>query len=156
MDIGQPKDMMSLLEPPPEKTDKSRAMAFTIVVLVAALAVVLYFVFRYYPEKKATTRFFDALVAGDTDKAYALWKPTQSYRKDDFMADWGPSGYYGPVKSYKIMDAKAPRKSDSIAVNVAISPYTPMPDASDADKSRKTRVVTLWITPSDKSFSFPP
>ena len=148
--------MMSLLEPPPEKTDKSRAMAITIVALVAALGVILWFVFRYYPEKKATAQFFDALVAGNTDKAYVLWKPTASYRKDDFLADWGPGGYYGPVKSYKIMGAKAPKKSDSIAVNVAISPYAPMPDSSDADKSRKTRVVTLWVTPSDKSFSFPP
>ena len=147
---------MSLLEPPPEKTDKSRAMAFTTVALVAALGIILWFMFRYYPEKKAAGEFFDALVAGDTDKAYALWKPTPSYRKDDFLADWGPSGYYGPVKSYKIMGAKAPNKSDSIAVNVAISPYAPMPDVADADKSRKTRVVTLWITPSDKSFSFPP
>jgi len=31
-----------------------------------------------------------------------------------------------------------------------------MPDASDAEKSRKTRMVELWILPSDKSFSFPP
>lgn len=147
---------MSLLEPPPEKTDKSRAMAFTTVALVAALGIIVWFMFRYYPEKKAAGEFFDALVAGDTDKAYALWKPTSSYRKDDFLADWGPTGYYGPVKSYKIMGAKAPNKSDSIAVNVAISPYAPMPDVADADKSRKTRVVTLWITPSDKSFSFPP
>lgn len=131
-------------------------MAFTTVALVAALGIILWFMFRYYPEKKAAGEFFDALVAGDTDKAYALWKPTPSYRKDDFLADWGPSGYYGPVKSYKIMGAKAPNKSDSIAVNVAISPYAPMPEVADADKSRKTRVVTLWITPSDKSFSFPP
>ena len=131
-------------------------MAFTTVALVAALGIILWFMFRYYPEKKAAGEFFDALVAGDTDKAYALWKPTPSYRKDDFLADWGPTGYYGPVKSYKIMGAKTPNKSDSIAVNVAISPYAPMPDVADADKSRKTRVVTLWITPSDKSFSFPP
>jgi hypothetical protein len=157
VDSTHPKGMMSLLEPPPEeKINKSRAMAFTAVALVAVLGVVLWFVFRYYPEKKVAGQFFDALVAGETDKAYALWKATPSYRKDDFLADWGPSGYYGPVKSYKIMGAKAPRKSDSVEVNVAISPYAPMPSESDAEKSRKTRVVTLWITPSDKSFSFPP
>jgi hypothetical protein len=157
MDSTHPKGMMSLLEPPPEeKLNKSRAMAITAVVLVVALGVVLYFVFRYYPEKKAAGQFFNALVAGDTDRAYALWKPTPSYRKDDFLADWGPSGYYGPVKSYKIMGATAPKKSNSVEVNVAISPYAPLPEESDADKSRKTRVVTLWITPSDKSFSFPP
>ncbi len=152
----QTRGMMSLLDPPPVKTDKSRVLPFTIVALVMVLGVVLWFTFRYYPEKKAAANFFDALVAGDVDKAYALWKPTASYRKDDFLADWGPTGYYGPVKSYKIMGAREPRKSDSIAVNVAISPYSPMPDSSDGEKNRKTKVVTLWVLPSDKSFSFPP
>ena len=44
---------MSLLEPVPEKSHKSQVMAFTIGALVLALAVVLYFTFRYYPEKKS-------------------------------------------------------------------------------------------------------
>jgi hypothetical protein len=39
---------------------------------------------------------------------------------------------------------------------VKVSPYSTMPDVSDAEKSRKTRVVEVWIQPSDKSFSFPP
>jgi hypothetical protein len=54
------------------------------------------------------------------------------------------------------MSAKAPKQSNSIEVNVAISPFSPLPDQSDAEKSRKTRVVTLWVLPSDKSLSFPP
>ena len=147
---------MSLLEPPVDKPQKSRVMLFTVAALALTLAVVLWFTFRYYPEKKAAAHFFDALVAGDTNKAYELWKPSETYRLSDFTADWGPGGYYGPVKSYKIMGAKAPNKSDSIEVNVAISPFSPMPDASDGEKSRKTRVVPLWILPSDKSISFPP
>jgi hypothetical protein len=147
---------MSLLEPPVDKPQKSRVMAFTVVALVFTAAVVLWFTFRYYPEKKATAHFFDALVAGDTIKAYDLWKPSSSYKMSDFLADWGADGYYGPVKSYKIMDASAPRNGSSIAVNVAVSPFSPMPSASDADKSRKTRVVTLWVLPKDKSLTFPP
>jgi len=131
-------------------------MAFTLAALFLALVALLWFTFRYYPEKKAAAQFFDALVAGDTDKAYELWKPTASYKKDDFLADWGTAGYYGPVRSYKIMSAKAPNKSDSIAVNVAVSPYSPLPESSDAEKSRKTKLVTLWVSPADKSFSFPP
>ena len=131
-------------------------MAITVVALVFALVVVLWFTFRYFPEKKATANFFDSLVAGDTNKAYELWKPSASYKLSDFTADWGPGGYYGPVKSYKIMSAKAPKQSNSIEVNVAVSPFSPMPDTSDAEKSRKTRVVTLWVLPSDKSLSFPP
>jgi len=146
---------MSLLEPPPETHNKSKAMAFTLVALLVVLVVVLWFMFRYYPEKKVTAQFFDALVAGETDRAYGVWKPTPSYRKDDFLADWGPSGYYGPVKSYKILRAKAPDKSDSVAVTVAISRFAPMPTEAD-ENSAKTKTVTLWISPSDKSMSFPP
>jgi len=147
---------MSLLEPPAEKPQKSRAIPITIAVLVMVIAVALWVKFRYYSEEKAADHFFAALVAGDTSKAYELWKPSSGYTLSDFLADWGPTGYYGPVKSYKIMDAKAPRKSSSIEVSVAISPFAPMPDSSDAEKSRKTKVVTLWVLPSDKSFSFPP
>jgi hypothetical protein len=75
---------------------------------------------------------------------------------NDFLADWGPQGYYGPVKSYVIERARGPRGSTSVAITVKVSPYSTMPDVSDAEKSRKTRVVEVWIQPSDKSFSFPP
>ena len=146
---------MSLLEPPASKPDKSRAMAFTIAALSLVVIVALWYAFRYYPEKRAAQHFFDALVAGDSAKAYQLWKPNESYPMKDFLADWGPSGYYGPVKSYKIIGARAPHDSNAIAVSAEISPYSPMPDNSDPEKSRKTKVVELWIVASDKSFSFP-
>jgi|SRR5215469_2852233 hypothetical protein len=154
--MAQPDEMMSLLNPPPQKSHKSQVMAFTVGALFLVLLIVLYFTFRYYPEKKVTSQFFDALVVGNMDQAYDLWKPTPSYRKDDFLADWGTSGYYGPVKSYKIMGAKKPNQSNAIAVNVAVSPYSPLPSSSDADKSAKTKLVTLWVSPADKSLSFPP
>jgi hypothetical protein len=146
---------ISLLDPVAEKPQKSRVIAFTATALVFTLVVVLWFTFRYYPEKKAASQFFDAVVAGDMNKAYDLWKPSASYKMSDFLADWGPDGYYGPVKSYKIMSAKAPKGGSSIEVNIAISPYSAMPDASDGN-SRKTKFVTLWVLPSDKSLSFPP
>jgi hypothetical protein len=147
---------MSLLDPPASKPDKSRAMAFTIAALALVAIVALWFTFRYYPEKKAAERFFDALVAGDTARAYQLWKPAPSYTMKDFLADWGPQGYYGPVKSYEIVRAKAPKGSTSVAVTVKISPFSPMPDISDTEKSRKTKLVDVWILAADKSFSFPP
>jgi hypothetical protein len=147
---------MTLLDPPAAKPEKSRAMAFTVTALVFVVLVVLFFTFRYYPEKKVVEHFFDALVAGNTDQAYQLWKPGPSYAMKDFLADWGPQGYFGPVKSYKILRANSPLGANAVAVRVAISPYSPMPDASEVEKSRKTKVVSIWVLISDKSLSFPP
>lgn len=130
-------------------------MAFTVATLAVVAIVALWFTFRYYPEKKAAEHFFDALVAGDTAKAYELWKPSPSYAMKDFLADWGPDGYYGPVKSYKILHADAPKSSNAIAVSADVSPFSPMPDVSDLEKSRKTKVVVVWVLAADKSFSFP-
>lgn len=147
---------MTLLDPPPVKPEKSRAMAFTVAAVTVAVIVVLWFVFRYYPEKRAAERFFAALAAGNTDLAYQLWKPTLSYSMKDFLADWGPEGYYGPVKSYEILKSCAPAGSNTVDVSVAVSPFSPMPQPGDAEKSRKTKVVSVWVVTSDKSLSFPP
>jgi hypothetical protein len=131
-------------------------MAFTVAALTLVAIVLLYYTFRYYPEKKTAEAFFDALVAGDAAKAYQLWKPGPSYAMKDFLADWGPQGYYGPVKSYKIVRAKSPSGSHAVAVSVEISPFSPMPDISDTEKSRKTKLVEIWVQAADKSLSFPP
>src|SRR5579862_8241311 len=148
---------MTLLDAPAEKPTKSRAIAFTISTVVIIAIVALWFTFRFYPEKKVAQQFFNLLVAGDTEKAYALWKPSQSYAIKDFLADWGPQGYYGPVKSYEIVKTSSPHgSSSSVIVEVRISPFSPMPDEGDAEKSRKTRVISVWVDSRDKSFSFPP
>ena len=39
-------------------------------------------------------------------QAYEIWKPSASYSFDGFLKeDWGPDGYYGPVKSYHVKEA---------------------------------------------------
>ena|SRR6476646_4755848 len=148
---------MSLLEPPADTQKKSRAMIFTMTAAFIIAVIAVWFWLRFYPEKKAAGEFFNAVVAGDMPRAYQLWKPGPSYKMQDFVADWGPTGYYGPVKSYEIMKAKSPTGSaTSVEIRVAISPFSPMPDANDPEKSQKTKVVSVWIDAKDKSFSFPP
>jgi len=148
---------MTLLEPPIETSNKSRPLKFVAGALVILAAAVLYFAFRYYPEQRAAQRFFNALVAGDSNTAYKLWKAAPSYRSQDFLTDWGPYGYYGPVKSYKIIKISTPEDSrNSVVVEIAVSPFSAMPEATDAEKSRRTRVVTVWMNTEEKSFSFPP
>jgi hypothetical protein len=126
-------------------------------VLIAVVG--LWWAFRFYPEKRAVTHFFDALVAGDTAKAYQLWKPKPSYRMEDFTADWGPNGYFGPVKSYRILRESSPLGSNAVEVAVAVSPLAPMPDPADPaakEQSQKTRVIGIWVVSKDKSLTFPP
>lgn len=147
---------MTLLDAPAEIPHKSRAMAFTVAAVVIVAAILLWFSFRYYPEKRAAEHFFDALVTGDMAHAYQLWQPGPSYKMPDFLADWGPNGYYGPVKSYSIIRTSSPRGASGVVVEVAVSPFAPMPDAQDAEKSRRTKFVSVWVEAKDKSFSFPP
>ena len=151
---------MSLLEPPADEQKKSRAMIFTMTAAFIIAIIAVWFWLRFYPEKKAAEQFFNAVVAGDMNTAYQLWKPRpgSSYKFQDFVADWGPTGYYGPVKSYSILKAKSPDGSaTSVEVRVAISPFSPLPTANnDPEKAQKTRVVPIWIDTKDKSFSFPP
>lgn len=148
---------MGLLEPPLETSNRARHLRFMAGALVLIGAIALWYAFRFYPEQRAAQRFFNALVAGDMNTAYKLWKPGPSYQMRDFLADWGPHGYYGPVKSYKILRIQAPdRQSNNVAVEVAVSPFSPMPNEQDTEKSRRTRIVTVWVNSRDKSLSFPP
>jgi hypothetical protein len=151
---------MSLLEPPADVHKTSRVMAFVISVAILVGAYLVWYTLRFYTEKKAAEQFFNAVVAGDMNTAYQLWKPGpgSSYKLQDFVADWGPTGYYGPVKSYSILKAKSPNGSaTSVEVRVAISPFSPMPIANnEPEKSQKTKVVNVWVDTKDKSFSFPP
>jgi hypothetical protein len=150
---------LSLLDPPPVTSHRSRPVAFTIAAIVLVAAVSLWWTFRFFPEKRAVAHFFDALVAGDTAKAYELWKPKPSYKMEDFLADWGPNGYFGPVKSYRILRESSPVGSNAVEVAVTVSPYSPMPDPRDPttkEQSQKTRVIGIWVVSKDKSLTFPP
>ena len=150
---------MSLLDPPPVTSHRSRPLAFTIAAIVLVAVVSLWWAFRFYPEKRAVARFFDAVVAGDTAKAYQLWQPKPSYKMEDFLADWGPNGYFGPVKSYRILREASPAGSNAVEVAVAISPFSEMPNPADTttkEQSQKTRVIGIWGVSKDKSLTFPP
>ena len=149
---------MALLDSTAEEP-RSKLRRYVISGLALTLLVVLsvWYLFRLYPEKRAVERFLDALVAGDTQRAYQLWKPSASYAYKDFLDDWGPTGYYGPVKSYHIETALNPRGGGSgVIVVVELSPDQPFPGDNDAVKNRRTKEVRIWVEHQDKSLGFPP
>jgi len=149
--------IVGLLEPSSEEPrSKLRRYVISGLAFVLLLALGAWYLFRFYGEKRTVERFLDALVAGDTQRAYQIWKPQSSYSYQDFLDDWGPSGYYGPVKSYHIETAQKPEGGSGVIVVVEISPYQSFPADNDAVKNRRTREVHIWVEQRDKSLSFPP
>jgi len=43
-----------------------------------------------------------------------------------------------------------------VVVTVQVSPFAPMPDKNEVEKSRRTKQVAVWVNSNEKSFSFPP
>lgn len=149
---------MGILDSGPEEPkSRLRRYILTLVALVLLLIFGLWYTFRFFPEKRAAQRFLDAIAAGDTAHAYELWKPAATYTMKDFLDDWGPTGYYGPVKSYHIESVVAPEKGGSgVIVVVELSPLAPFPEDNDASKTRRLKEVRIWVESKDKSLSFPP
>src|SRR5262249_10241209 len=140
-----------------EPQSKLRRWIISGLALALLISLTIGYMFRFYPEKRAVERFLDTLVAGDTARASQLMKPSGSYTFQDFLEDGGPTGYYGPVKSYHIEPAQNPRGGGSgVIIVVELSPYQPFPAANDTEKNRRTKEVRIWVERKDKSLGFPP
>ena len=129
-----------------------------VVAILAVSGVVLYWQFRYYPEKKAVEHFMEALQAGDYQAAYRLWNPPTSYTYADFLEDWGETTPMGRVRSYEIVDVE-PKQP----VEVALPNKPTMRVAGDSSGivvrvrvNGRLEPVRIWVEKKDKSLGFPP
>lgn len=139
-------------EHPPSKLKRRLIMVAVFLVLGSAG---LWWLLRYHTEKVTVHHFLSAVVAGDMQRAYQIWKPAPSYSFQDFLDDWGPNGYYGPVKSFNVKDTERPKSAPGVIVIVQISPYQPFPEKDDVVKQAKTKEVRLRVEFGDQSMSFP-
>ncbi|HEV2522130.1 MAG TPA: hypothetical protein VGT24_07080 [Candidatus Acidoferrales bacterium] len=149
---------MGLLDAGAEEP-KSKALRYVIsgVALVLLLGLAGWYFLRYTTEKRTVERFMHAIVTGDTQQAYQVWHPHPNFSYQDFLSFWGPSGYYSPIKSYRIESAEVPPKGGSgVVIVVEISGYDPFPKPEETVKFAQNREVQLWIERSDQSMSFPP
>jgi hypothetical protein len=156
---------VSLLDATAEKAPSSiRRYVIIVIAVVATYAAfagvfpsVLWYPIVYHSQLSATNRFMKALEAGDMQQAYSLWSPSPSYSLKDFEGDWGPDGYYGPVKSFNLKDSyHPPNGSSGLVVIVQVSPYQPFPEKDDMVKQNKTKEVRLWVDFKDHLIQFPP
>lgn len=144
-------------EHPPAKIRRYIISGITFVIL---LFFAYQYLMRYHAEKGTVRRFFTLVSDGKLDDAYKLWQPADTYSYKDFLEDWGPSGYYGPVKSFHIEDATVMKRgglpASGVIVTVELSPYSPFPENSDVAKQSKSKEVRLWVQFKDQSIGFAP
>jgi hypothetical protein len=129
----------------------------TTLVFLALVAGGIWWMLRFHQEKVTARRFLNAVVSGQMEEAYKLWKPSATYGYQDFLEDWGPNGFYGPVRSYHYEDAeRLPKSGSGVLIVVDVSPYSPFPDGNDGIKQSKTKEVRLIVEFSDQSIAFQP
>lgn len=134
---------------------KLRRFVISIIVFLVLLAGTSWYLLRYYKEKDTVRRFLDEVAAGNMQQAYQAWKPETSYSFKDFLDDWGPSGYYGPVRSFKVERTVRRHNSNYVDVIVEVSPSKTYP-GGDADTDNRTHEVDIGVRLSDQKMSFPP
>ena len=149
---------MGLLDSSEEHpTSRLRRYLITALVFIVLGGGGLWWLLRYHAEKTAVYHLLNAVVAGDMQKAYGMWSPSPSYSLKDFTGDWGPDGYYGPVKSFNVKGTyRPPNGSSGVVVIVEVSPYQPFPEKDDSLRQSKTKEVRLWVEFKSLAVQFPP
>jgi hypothetical protein len=138
---------------------KSKVLRYVISSFALALMIAgaLWYFLRFTPEKRTAERFMEAVIVGNSQQAYQIWHPRPGFTYQDFLAFWGPKGYYSPIKSFRIESAEAPPEGGSgVVVVVELSAYSPFPSPEETVKFAQNQEVRLWVERSDHSMSFPP
>ncbi|HEV2388880.1 MAG TPA: hypothetical protein VGS20_16685 [Candidatus Acidoferrales bacterium] len=140
-------------DPPHRKYIKRGLLTLFIAVILGGT---LWYLFRFSAEKKTTEVFLSEVMSGEYQQAYRTWHAGASYDYNDFLQDWGPNGYYGPVRSYQIVATHQPKDGSGIIIVVDLSPFKPFPSDNDFEKGRQTKQVRLWVEVHDQRISYAP
>ncbi|MBI4460379.1 MAG: hypothetical protein HY648_10025 [Acidobacteria bacterium] len=131
--------MFEQVGPVDVKEARRKRLLWSALAFALLLTAYLAYQFRNYAEERQARRFFQALQQQDFREAYRLWQPGDSYSFKDFMEDWGPDGFEGPVRQFRITGSTA--RGTGVVVRVRVN---------------RRRAITLWVEKKDKSLSFPP
>ena len=145
---------MTIFEAPvydPRRERRKKLIIAAVALLVIVVAALAY-LYRNWPEERVVGRFFDALVARDFEKAYAIWLADPAWKQHpqkypqysfpDFYGDWGPGGEWGIIRSYRIDGSANPKHGSGVVVVVTIN-----------DRSQQARI---WVEKKDKTLTFSP
>lgn len=134
-----------------------RKMLIISALVIAVLALLLWFRFRYWPEKHAVDRFLSTLESKQYEQAYALytsdsgWEQHEGRHKDytfgQFRLDWGPSGDYGAISRHHVECAVEPPKKDYSSSSGVIVVVT-------INGTQEPR--SLWVEKKSRTIGFSP
>ena len=143
--------------PPDERKERrKRAILLTALILLALIALGAWKGPTWYSEwnsEQIVKQFFGALENKDLEKAYGIWvadpnwkqHPNQhsNYRFNEFQQDWGPSGEWGIINSFKVDGAATPPGGSGVVVVVTVN-------------QRIGKKANLWVEKKDHSLTFSP
>jgi hypothetical protein len=109
---------------PPKPPSLIRKYGPVLAAIIMAIACLLAYRLRDYPEERATTRFLAALEQGNYQEAYRLWQPSPSYTFDDFMHDWGEQGDYGRIRDFQLLESRS-KGPNTVVITVRINHIDP-------------------------------
>ena len=126
-------------------------------VVVALVAGLIWWFFRYYPEEQVINKFFQSLERKDYDGAYALynadpdWKEHPGkydrYTQPQFVLDWGPSGDYGVITSHHVdCSIEPPKKAFRSPTGVIIV----------VTINGRANPLSMWVEKKSKTISLSP
>jgi hypothetical protein len=118
---------MTLLDTTPPKPPRKIGLYILIAVVVIIIGGAGYAVFRNYPEERAISRFLTTLEQGNYQEAYRLWQPSDTYKYGDFLHDWGESGDYGKIRTFKILGSRS-KGAKTVVVTVTVNNEEPPRD----------------------------
>lgn len=130
--------MFDNVKPLDPRWERRKRQIWIAVALVVVLGPVMFWYLKNWPEEQVVRRFCRALENGNYAEAYIIWKPSRSYRHEDFLTDWGPKSEYGKITSWNIEKSRA--RGSGVIVTVTLN-------------SKEARI---WVEKEDKSLSFPP
>lgn len=131
---------------------RKRNRIITAICIVVLLAILAWW-FRFWSYEHKTSQFFSALQEQNYEKAYGLWmsdpnwkQHPEKYKKypfGEFYLDWGPSGDWGLVKTFKVDAAINPdSRSSGVVVVVTVN--------------GRAEQACVWVEKNDKTMSYPP
>jgi len=132
--------------------DRRRRNVILVIIIAVLIGGWLTYHLRDSRERTIVWRFFNQLEQHDYEAAYGIWfhdpnwkqhaDKYPNYQFNDFYRDWGPSGEWGPIKSFHVDCSLSPSGGSGVIVQVTVN-------------QRKEHPY-VWVQKSDKTLSFSP